>query len=280
MYNGGGGGEPPAPPQPPAPQPPPQQQAEAPAPQQTAAQQAGYFGETKESGSDPTRGEKHWDPQWEKRARKILGSDVVGGLGDLYDPEHRKQLNRMLRAAKGKGKKGKDATVPVEEAADVPEAAGGADDGGPVGQGSREQYEDITAGQQLGDLFPTRQVPGGDRPVPGGNIEKDYGQPGAGPSDQLQTGFWSPEDQARSDAADRGGASGGPTGDPYQTGLWTPEDEARQQGAGQTAGGQAEALQTGLWEGPPADPGGSNVREATQPWPPPSLQPTFYTGGM
>lgn len=274
------GYEPPAPPQPPKP---PQPPAEAPQPELTAAQQAGFFGETKESGSDPTRGEKHWDPQWEKRARKILGSDVVGGLGDLYDPEHRRWLNKQLRKAKGKGKgKDKAATQPVEEAADVPEAAGGADDGGPVAQGSADQYKDLTAGTQLGHLFPERQVPGGDQDqaMPGGNIDKD--QEGRQDGRRAGSGEWY---DTGTEYGDRGGA--GPAGDqtggagePYQTGVWTPEDEARSRDA--TAGTQSEAFDTGLWTGPSAggDPGQSTTRLPSRPWPPDKYPTNYYTGGM
>lgn len=266
--------EPPDPPNPPAPV-----QPEA----QTAAQKAGYWGETKESGSDPTRGEKHWDPQWEKRARKILGSDVVGGLGDLYDPEHRKQLNRMLRAKKGKG--GKAAAAPVEEVAEVTDTGVEESDGGlkPVAQGGRKQWEDIEAGQQLGGLFPERRVPGdeGREAMPGGNMDEDRTDPDAvgTPAGEYQTGLWSDEDQARAQDAQRGTAGGTETGDQAQTGFWGPEDQARAGESGDvTAEDQRAALDTGLWTGPEA--GGEGVRLPTEDWPPRKIPVTFYTGGM
>ena len=275
--------EPPNPAQPPAP-PTAGQQAEA----LTAAQKAGYYGETKESGSDPTRGEKHWDPQWEKRARKILGSEAVGGLGDLYDPEHRKRLNRMLRAQR-RGK-GKAAAKPVEEAAptQTPEEATetGAETpktGLPTAQGSAGQLREKLPGNQIDWEMPGRRVPGEDRGgwEPGRPVEGIRGEP-------WDTGTEYP--------------GGGPSaaGPGYQTGLWTPEDEARARAADQ-AGGLDEGFMPGgnmaggTQQGRedqyvtnagilPADypqlPKGGDIKQPTTPWPPPVVQPTFYTGGM
>ncbi|NIN66103.1 MAG: hypothetical protein GTO63_15695 [Anaerolineae bacterium] len=268
--------EPPDPPNPSAPE-----QPEA----KTAAQKAGYWGETKESGSDPTRGEKHWDPQWEKRARKILGSDTVGSLGDLYDPQHRRWLNKQLRKAKGKGKEAAAAAAPVEEVADtgVEESDGGLK---PTAQGGRKQWEDISAGEQLGSLFPERRVPGeepGDEAMPGGNMADesrvDPDAPGTA-GDQYQTGLWSEEDQSRVQDAQRGTAGGTDTGEQLQTGLWGPEDQARAGETGDvTAEDQRSSLaDTGLWTGPEA--GGDGVRLPTEDWPPRRLPVTFYTGGM
>ncbi len=273
-YNGYGEPEPPTPPQPPAP-PAAGQQAAA----LTPAQKAGYYGETKESGSDPTRGEKHWDPQWEKRARKLLGSEAVGGLGDLYDPEHRRRINKMMRKAKRKAKDKAAAKPATEEPTAEPET-GGAEPAPtgqkPVGQGTATQIGGRELGGDIDWSMPTRQVPGEEPTEPGvetpgealpGPGDQDAGAPSAGfPGGQ--TGLWGPEDQAR--AGEQAG------------GL----DEIALPGGNMAAGSQDQAGREFVTNaGPipvdyPQVPSGGNMAQPTSPWPPPPVQPTFYTGGM
>lgn len=257
-----GGPEPPRPPRPPAPPPAGQQ---APAAQQAEAVQ-------------------DWDDPWERRARKLLGGENVGTAEDLADPEHRKWLRRKMRKAK-RGRQAATATAteevaPEEEGSTEPEVEPGTEPNLPTAQGSAGQLEGkYPASDQLAGMFPTRDVPGGG----------DRGDQPGGPQDLIETGLWTPEDQARQDEANRPTANfpGG------QTGLWTPEDEARsrageQGGALQPPGGAGTAptgehYLTNAGPAPPEYPTpntGSNFAQPTTPWPPPPVQPTYYTGGM
>jgi hypothetical protein len=254
--------------------------------EQTAAQKAGYHGETKESGSDPRRGKKQWDPAWERRMRKLLG-DKVGDAGDLYDPKHRQWLNKQAR--KQKGAKGEVAPTgeeaPPEEAVTPEEEA---TTGLPVAQGSADQLRGLEDGGPKFDM-PGRRVPGdggGDQPLPMGPEEQERLRGMQDPTEQMQTGLWTDEDQRRQDEATRRPGAGGPE-DQLQTGLWTPEDEARSRAADQ---GQAlegdirqEPYLTGAGVAPPDYPkasGGTKYAQVATPWPPPPIQPTYYTGGM
>lgn len=270
-----GGGPPRQPPTPATPPAPPTagQQQQGVETQQTAAQRAGYHGETRESGSDPNRGEKHWDPAWEKRMRNLLGDESVGGEGDLYDPKHREWLNRQARKKRGESAgaggaaAGEEATQPLEEAAaeaPTPTPQGQL----PVAQGGATQWANINAGEQLGGLFPERQVPGGDqeRAMPGGNMDKDRQGPAS--EDLTTTGAWTSEDQARQEGAatERPATGTGGTGG-AGGGTWSQP----------AAGEQRIALAEGQWTGPTPD---KNVRQPTEQWPTPSLPPLYYTGGM
>lgn len=272
-YQDYGGAPPPKPPTPPAP---PAAGEQAAAVEQTAAQKAGWEGDTKESGSDPNRGDKQWDPQWEKRMRAKLG-DKVGSLGDLYDPKHRQWLNKQARKQKGGGG-GAEEVAPTGEETPVEEEVtpeNEATTGLPVAQGSADQLKGL---ETPAWGMPERQVPGGDK-----TAEMQD------PTSQMETGLWTPEDEARQ----AGGATRDGQQEQMQTGLWTPEDEARASAADQAegldggaGGGTAptgEMFVTNAGIAPPEYPKpntGSKFAQPTSPWPPPPVQPTYYTGGM
>lgn len=276
VQGGGGGGQPPKPPTPQAPP--------------TAGEQAPAVQETPQA----------WDDPWERRARKLLGNENVGTKEDLADPEHRKWMRRKMRKKK-RGQKADAAAVAPEEVAPEEEGTGApGEEGGPkvpVAQGSADQLKGI---EEMEWQMPGRRVPGGgdlgEQVVPGGVAEQERLRGMQDPTSQMETGLWTPEDQARQDGTDgaRRPGAGGPE-DQMQTGLWTPEDEARSQAADQAQGldsgapGGAGTAPTGeqyvtnAGVAPPDYPKGnvgSNFAQPATPWPPPPIQPTYYTGGM
>lgn len=237
--------------------------AEAPQPAGNVGQQA--------------QGVQDWDDPWERRARKVLGSEAVGSREDLSDPEHRKWINRKLRKARGERKK-KQATKPATEepepetggAEPAPTETGGAEPVPtgpqlPTSQGGAEQLGGA-AGEQLAGLFPERRVPGG--PGPG---EPEMAGPEPAPVPE-ETREGRPEDTTM-----YGGVAGMVTGEGETLPLPTGGGGAAQQR------GIEEPVMTAAGIAPPeypAPPTGGTARQPSTPWPPPAVQPTFYTGGM
>ncbi|MCP4900215.1 MAG: hypothetical protein GY906_24855 [bacterium] len=257
-YGGGGGGTPQRPAEPEKPGLPSTQPANPTAPpapdspQATAGQQA--------------QGVQEWDSPWERRARKILGSKNVGSAEDLADPEHRKWINRKLRKAKG-AKADAKAAKPVEEVAEeeditpdtgepTVETEAGTETNLPVAQGSAEQLAERQPGEPVSFAMPERQVPG----EIGGGSEQ---QPEATKAADQAAGFEGGEEEVA-----------GPVGiEPALPGGSMP-----------TAPQQPDQFMTNAGPAPPEYPqapqASGNFAQPTAPWPPPPVQPTFYTGGM
>jgi hypothetical protein len=208
---------------------------------------------------------------------KISESDL--DPAKLYDPEHRRWLNKKLRAS------GKGAGAGEGEGAATEEGTGEGTEGTPGGEvpeeplasGSREQVGTISA--QLGAMFPTR-----------GGFESGEIVPGEVPADaqgEPQTGGTDPMPEEPGQVTSGMGETGGfvPPWHPSQGGAGRPEpgDVTTQRSTG---GGDA------MGSIPEYDPN-AEIQTATQgvsvltrpPHPnkralPSFYTPTVYTGGM
>lgn len=159
-------------------------------PPEDAAARAGYTGERVDNSTYGGESyDKDWDPAWERRARELLGDEVVGGDKELFSPAHRRRINKLMGKKKREQRAaaGKREEVAVAEAepetggVDEPPAPGpGAETGGmeplppefpPAMQNNQVKPRVLAGGRLPGgeEIFRTTAGPWGSGWIPAGN---------------------------------------------------------------------------------------------------------------
>lgn len=277
-------------PQGPASNPPPA--PDAPSKPPTEAEELGYTGVRKDESTFGGEGyQRDWDPGWVRQLRKrALASGKISeedlDPAKLYDPEHRRWLNKKLKGSgKGAGAETEAGAGTGTGEGEGTEGTGGAGAPGevpeePLAAGSREQIGTISG--QLAAMFPSRGGFESEEITPGGIPP---GMPGGEP--EPQTGGTDPMPEEPGKVTSGMGETGGfiPPWHPSQGGTGRPEGgdaTTRSTGAGD-AEGQVEGI-------PEYDPNAeiqtAGVSVLTRPPHankralPSFYTPTVYTGGM
>lgn len=145
---------------------------------QDAAAAAGYTGERVDESTYGGAGyDKDWDPAWERRMRKLLGDEMVGDAKALFDPKHRRWLNKQAKKQRAETKtEGTGETeAPVTEQAQT----GGVDPGPggevpatlpPAASNNNVPPRMLPSGRlPTGPIFQTTAGPWGSGWIPAGN---------------------------------------------------------------------------------------------------------------